>query len=132
MSTITQPVPAFSKCALTERDFKVCESCSAPAATHPRYELTSYGYQSRPEVLCCACLHGSQVIGTRKTATRKRQNVFEINDQVWMCVECDGQRKWGEDHPADRLLRPALRCDPCNSVTRHRYLSVFLTDHLDK
>jgi hypothetical protein len=53
-----------------------------------------------------------------------REQMPEFGAQLWACRDCGGIRQWGYMRPADEQVRPALHCDDCEAVTRHRFLRV--------
>jgi hypothetical protein len=52
-----------------------------------------------------------------------RESDFEFagNEQMWCCCECREERQWGFNRPWDSLMRPALKCNGCQAVTRHKF-----------
>jgi hypothetical protein len=46
------------------------------------------------------------------------------DQQIWSCIDCKTLRAWGTGQPWDSQLRPALYCDGCDAVTRHRFTRV--------
>jgi len=100
--------------AMTARDFKVCQICGGPAMLHPRFEMAQI-VSGEKQVLCCSCLHDAANPGKRVT---------RLGDQLWGCCVCGFVRAWGMFQPWDSWLKPALGCERCDRVTRHRFVRV--------
>ena len=108
----TQILPAIH--ALSARDFNVCENCGGPAMLHPKFEMAQI-VAGEKAVLCCACLH---------QAAHSGQRMVRLGDQLWRCCACGFVRAWGWMNPWDSGMKPALGCEQCDRVTRHRFVRV--------
>jgi hypothetical protein len=49
-----------------------------------------------------------------------RAMYFERDSQLWGCVECGTERKWGDARPGETRGK-MLRCDKCSRVTEHAF-----------
>jgi hypothetical protein len=93
---------------------------------NPRLDPTLESYNLRASKNLRACKYcGHELRETILGLDPERQRgEVRIGDQLWKCGDCGEVRVWGWMEPWDSQVKPALHCDDCDGVTRHRFVRV--------
>jgi hypothetical protein len=71
-----------------------------------------------------ACENCHRSFQRKTTSTRAcnpcRQMYLEVSGQLWRCVKCGTERKFG-DHRPDETKSKKLHCRHCAAVTEHAF-----------